>query len=107
MGISTAPEPLGQRHDISQFNSGVSSIDTWLRSKAHLNEAGFWDVARTSDAPLVATHSNVHQLCASSRNLTDKQLAAIANKLAEDYEARLRQLIRIAEDALNRRDGAS
>ena len=38
MGLSTAPEPLGRRHDISQFNSGVSSIDTWLQSKAHLNE---------------------------------------------------------------------
>ena len=45
---------------------------------SHLNEAGFWDVANRSNAPLVATHSNVHQLCASSRNLTDKQLAAIA-----------------------------
>jgi len=40
VGISTAPEPLGQRHDIAQFSSGVSSIDTWLRSKAHLNEVG-------------------------------------------------------------------
>ena len=45
---------------------------------SHLNEAGFWDIAKLSDAPLVATHSNVHQLCHSSRNLTDKQLAAIA-----------------------------
>jgi membrane dipeptidase len=44
---------------------------------SHLNEAGFWDVARLSDAPLVATHSNVHALCQSSRNLTDKQLDAI------------------------------
>ena len=26
--------------------------------------AGFWDVARLSDAPLVATHSNAHALCA-------------------------------------------
>lgn len=33
------PEPLGRRHDISQFDSGDSNIDTWLRSKAHLNEA--------------------------------------------------------------------
>ena len=39
MGSISEPEPLGRRHDISQFNSGVSSIDTWLRSKAHLNEA--------------------------------------------------------------------
>lgn len=45
---------------------------------SHLNEAGFWDVARLSDAPLVATHSNAHVLCEHSRNLTDKQLAAIA-----------------------------
>ena len=27
---------------------------------SHLNEKGFWDVARLSDAPLVATHSNAH-----------------------------------------------
>ena len=44
---------------------------------SHLNEKGFWDVEKLSDAPLVATHSNAHAICASSRNLTDKQLAAI------------------------------
>jgi membrane dipeptidase len=44
---------------------------------SHLNEQGFWDVAALSDAPLVATHSNVHALCPSTRNLTDNQLAAI------------------------------
>jgi membrane dipeptidase len=44
---------------------------------AHLNEKGFWDVARLSDAPLVATHSNAWALCRSARNLTDKQLDAI------------------------------
>jgi membrane dipeptidase len=44
---------------------------------SHLNEKGFWDVATLSDAPLVATHSAVHQLCPSTRNLTDKQLDAI------------------------------
>jgi membrane dipeptidase len=44
---------------------------------SHLNEQGFWDVARLSDAPLVATHSNAHALCASTRNLTDRQLDAI------------------------------
>ncbi|WP_187431120.1 hypothetical protein ROLI_035130 [Roseobacter fucihabitans] len=44
---------------------------------SHLNEAGFWDVARHSTKPLVATHSNAHAICPHSRNLTDKQLAAI------------------------------
>lgn len=45
---------------------------------SHLNEAGFWDVARLSDAPLVATHSNAHAVCPHARNLTDRQLAAVA-----------------------------
>jgi membrane dipeptidase len=44
---------------------------------SHITEKGFWDVARLSKAPLVATHSNAHALCASPRNLTDRQLAAI------------------------------
>lgn len=44
---------------------------------SHLNEAGFNDVAELSDAPLIATHSNAHVLTASSRNLTDRQLAMI------------------------------
>jgi membrane dipeptidase len=44
---------------------------------SHLNEAGFWDVQSLSDAPLVATHSNAHALCGSSRNLTDRQLDAV------------------------------
>jgi membrane dipeptidase len=34
-------------------------------------------VARLSDAPLVATHSNAHAVTPSSRNLTDRQLDMI------------------------------
>jgi membrane dipeptidase len=45
---------------------------------SHLNEAGFWDVARVSAAPLVATHSNAHALSPSTRNLTDAQLDEVA-----------------------------
>lgn len=44
---------------------------------SHLNAAGFWDIARHSTKPLVATHSNAHSICPHSRNLTDDQLAAI------------------------------
>jgi membrane dipeptidase len=44
---------------------------------SHLNARGFDDVARLSTAPLVATHSNAHAVCPSSRNLTDRQLDAI------------------------------
>lgn len=44
---------------------------------SHLNERGFWDLAATSDRPIVATHCGAHALCPSARNLTDKQLDAI------------------------------
>lgn len=44
---------------------------------AHINEAGFRDVAGITVRPLVSTHSAVHQLCPSTRNLTDWQLGAI------------------------------
>ncbi len=44
---------------------------------SHMDEKGFWQTAKLSDAPLVASHSNAHALCAQSRNLTDKQLDAI------------------------------
>lgn len=47
---------------------------------SHLNEAGFWDVAALSQQPLVATHSCVHVLSAQSRNLTDRQIDAIAER---------------------------
>lgn len=45
---------------------------------AHLNEKGFWEVARLTDKPLVVSHSAAHALCPSSRNVTDRQLGAIA-----------------------------
>lgn len=44
---------------------------------SHLNEKGFWDLADLTAAPIVATHSNAHAICPSTRNLTDKQLDAI------------------------------
>ncbi len=47
---------------------------------SHMTEAGFWDVARHSDRPLVATHSNVHAISPHARNLTDRQLAAIRER---------------------------
>jgi membrane dipeptidase len=44
---------------------------------SHLNEKGVDDVAAITTAPLVASHSNAHALCPSTRNLTDRQLAVI------------------------------
>ena len=44
---------------------------------AHLNEKGFWDVAAISPAPLVNSHTAVHNICAMTRNITDRQIEAI------------------------------
>lgn len=44
---------------------------------AHLNEKGFWDVARADLGPLVCSHAAAHALSPASRNLTDAQLDAV------------------------------
>jgi len=44
---------------------------------AHLNLAGFRDVARLSDRPLVSTHTGVHARCPIPRSLVDEELDAI------------------------------
>ncbi|MEU7002609.1 membrane dipeptidase [Nonomuraea sp. NPDC046570] len=46
---------------------------------AHLNAAGFWDVAARSQAPLVVTHGAAHTLSPTTRALTDDQITAIAD----------------------------
>lgn len=45
---------------------------------SHISEAGFNDVAKHSCHPLIASHSNSHKLCEQARNLTDRQLAIVA-----------------------------
>ncbi len=47
---------------------------------SHISERGFDDVARLTHGPLVASHSGVHALCPTSRNLTDRQLDMIAER---------------------------
>lgn len=46
---------------------------------AHLNEAGFWDVAEATEKPLVVSHAGAHALSPAARNLTDEQLDAVAD----------------------------
>lgn len=47
---------------------------------SHLSDAGFWDVAKHTKKPFVASHSNARALCGHARNLTDDMIRAIADK---------------------------
>lgn len=47
---------------------------------SHLSEGGFWDVAKYSTKPFVASHSCAEALCRHPRNLNDEQLKAIGEK---------------------------
>jgi membrane dipeptidase len=73
-----------------------------LLDLSHLNEQGFWDVARLSEAPLVVTHSAVHTLCRSTRNLTDRQLDAI--KASEGIVGLNFEVANLREDAYDNPD---
>lgn len=47
---------------------------------SHLSDGGFWDVARLSQKPFVASHSNCRALSPHPRNLTDEMIRALADK---------------------------
>jgi membrane dipeptidase len=73
MGPDTGPGLTGAGFDlVRECNRLGILIDL-----AHITEKGFWDVAKTTDQPLIASHSNAHSLTAVARNLTDRQLDAI------------------------------
>src|SRR5215217_5193981 len=75
--------PMGPDTDPGLTDAGFALVKECNRlgiliDLAHITEKGFWDVARTSDQPLIASHSNAHALTPVARNLTDRQLDAIS-----------------------------
>jgi membrane dipeptidase len=46
---------------------------------SHMSEGGFYDVAKYSKKPFVASHSCARALCNHRRNLTDDQLKTLGN----------------------------
>lgn len=47
---------------------------------SHLSDGGFYDVAKYSRKPFVASHSNCRELSPSTRNLTDDMIRVLAEK---------------------------
>lgn len=61
------------REVVEALNSTNITVDA-----SHLNVGGFWDVARLSKKPFVATHSGCSAVFKHSRNLCNEQVKAIA-----------------------------
>ncbi len=59
---------------VEEMNRLGMIIDT-----SHLSEGGFYDVAKYSKKPFVASHSCARALCGHRRNLTDDQLKTLGN----------------------------
>jgi membrane dipeptidase len=51
-----------------------------LLDVSHLNPAGFWDLARATQKPFVATHSSVKAISPHVRNLDDEQIRIVAEQ---------------------------
>lgn len=47
---------------------------------SHLNDGGFYDVAKVSQKPFIASHSNARTITNHSRNLSDDMIKVLANK---------------------------
>lgn len=45
---------------------------------SHVSDETFWDVLRTTRAPVIASHSSARSICDHPRNLTDEMLRAVA-----------------------------
>lgn len=60
---------------VSEMNKIGMVIDV-----SHISDAGFFDVIETSNAPIVASHSNCRALCNHRRNMTDEMIRRLAEK---------------------------
>ena len=78
------PNAEGEAHFKGLKPLGFEAIELMNRlgmiiDVSHLSEGGFYDVAKNSGKPFVASHSCSRALCNHRRNLTDDQLRAIGD----------------------------
>ena len=111
-GALRAPEPLGPDHEVEEFDSGASGLDTWLKRRARGNQVsgasrtyvlcrdrrvvGFYALAAGS-----VTHDHLEGR--SRRNMPDPVPVIILGRLAVDHREQGQGLGRaLLRDALLR-----
>ena len=83
LGYPNSPDDALHAKGLKPF--GLEAVEEMNRlgmvvDVSHLSEGGFYDVARVSKAPFVASHSCARSLCRHSRNLTDAQLRTLGDR---------------------------
>lgn len=108
----SAPEPLGTQHQVGDFNSGVASLDEWLKRRALANQAS--GAARTFVVCEAKKIVGYYALASGAvsvvvapgrfrRNMPDPILVAVLGRLAVDRAHQGRGLGRaLVRDAARR-----
>lgn len=83
-GLDGMPE-FQKRSDRGLTGKGIEMIQEMERlgmmvDVSHLSDGGFYDVARYTKKPFVASHSNAAAVCNVSRNLTDDMLRVLGER---------------------------
>ena len=79
-GFPNSQDPSVMKQGLSDFGKeAVGELNRlgMIIDVSHLSDGGFWDVARLSRKPFVASHSNARALCPHPRNLTDEMIRAV------------------------------
>ena len=83
LGFPCSPDPDMHKRGLKPF--GFQAVEKMnelgiIVDVSHLSEGGFYDVARHSQKPFVASHSSSRAITDHPRNLTDHQLRTLAEK---------------------------
>lgn len=83
IGYPSSDDPVEHNRGLKTF--GIDVVEEMNRlgiliDVSHLSEGGFYDVAKYSKKPFVASHSCARALCNHRRNLTDNQLKTLGNQ---------------------------
>ncbi|MEG6523432.1 dipeptidase [Desulfotomaculum sp. 1211_IL3151] len=76
-GVGLGPEAAGLTTFGRQVVQRMVELGMMI-DVSHLSEPAFWDLLSEVQTPVTASHSNSKFICDHSRNLTDKQIKAIA-----------------------------
>ena len=67
-------------YGLNEFGKEVINVcqeNKVLIDVSHIGEKSFWDIAKISSKPFIASHSSVYNLCPHFRNLKDDQIEEI------------------------------